>query len=80
MKIDNELSLNQSVYYKQVMYMYYLLGFRIVRMCQETVSAALNEGRINELIQWETGSGPSANIGRSHIFQAFDDQVLKKVF
>ncbi|XP_053409096.1 uncharacterized protein LOC123560719 isoform X2 [Mercenaria mercenaria] len=64
--------------WSQVMYMYYLLGFRIVRMCQETVSAALNEGKINELIQWEPGTAPGAGIGRSHIFQAFDDQVLKK--
>ncbi|XP_060583228.1 chitin synthase chs-1-like [Ruditapes philippinarum] len=64
--------------WSQVMYMYYLLGFRIVRMCQETVSAALNEGKINDLIQWEPGSAPGGAIGRSHIFQAFDDQVLKK--
>jgi hypothetical protein len=48
-------------------------------MCQETVSAALNEGKINDLIQWEPGSAPGGQIGRSHIFQAFDDQVLKKV-
>jgi hypothetical protein len=48
-------------------------------MCQETVSAALNVGKINDLIQWEPGSAPGGSIGRSHIFQAFDDQVLKKV-
>lgn len=60
--------------------MYYLLGFRIVRMCQETVLAAMNTGKINELIQWEPGSGNTGGrIGKSHIFQAFDDQVLKKV-
>jgi hypothetical protein len=48
-------------------------------MCQETVSAALNEEKINDLIQWDSDSKPSGPIGRSHIFQAFDDQVLKKV-
>ncbi|XP_060583230.1 LOW QUALITY PROTEIN: chitin synthase chs-2-like [Ruditapes philippinarum] len=64
--------------WSQVMYMYYLLGFRIVRMCDETVTAALNAGKISDLIQWEPGSAPGPSIGRSHIFQAFDDQVLKK--
>lgn len=63
--------------WSQVMYMYYLLGFRIVRMCQETVSAALNEGRINELLGWDE-SEATGGIGRSHIFQAFDDRVIKK--
>ena len=62
------------------MYMYYLLGFRIVRMCQEAVTSALNEGRLNELLSWGdrvvSGTG---NIGKSHIFQAFDEQIIRKV-
>ncbi|XP_053372898.1 uncharacterized protein LOC123560715 [Mercenaria mercenaria] len=64
--------------WSQVMYMYYLLGFRIVRLCEETVTAALKGGNINELIQWEQGTSSGGRIGRSHIFHVFDDQVLKK--
>ena len=57
------------------MYMYYLLGFRIVRMCEETVTAALNQNKIHELMNWEE----TREVGRSHVFQAFDEQVLRKV-
>lgn len=60
--------------------MYYLLGFRIVRMCQATVDAALEQGKINELLGWEDGAKVAVGtVGRSHIFQAFDEQVLRKV-
>jgi len=60
--------------------MYYLLGFRIVRYCQETVTAALNNGKINELIGWEDGNKVNiGKVGKSHIFQAFDEQTIRKV-
>ncbi|WAR05203.1 MYO3B-like protein [Mya arenaria] len=54
--------------WSQVMYMYYLLGFRIVRHCQEYVTSALESGKINELISWEDGANAAGNIGKSHIF------------
>ena len=62
------------------MYMYYLLGYRIVRMCQETVTAALNEDKLNELVNWdERQQLARGQIGKSHIFRVFDEQVLRKV-
>lgn len=61
----------------QVMYMYYLLGFRIVRMCQETVTTALNEGKINALSNWD--GDDSGRVFKSHIFRAFDDTMIQKV-
>ena len=58
--------------------MYYLLGFRIVRICQETVTAALSENKLSELVNW--GKDESwGQVGRSHIFRVFDEQVLRKV-
>ncbi|XP_045209891.2 chitin synthase chs-2-like [Mercenaria mercenaria] len=64
--------------WSQVMYMYYLLGFRIIRMCEEIVTEAVKEGKINELIYGKQEAPPRGRIGKSHIFHAFDDQVLKK--
>ncbi|KAH3703118.1 hypothetical protein DPMN_078147 [Dreissena polymorpha] len=65
--------------WSQVMYMYYLLGYRIVRYCQETVTEALKHGRINELLGWEDGETVhGGQYGRSHIFHAFDEQTLRK--
>ncbi|XP_052804939.1 uncharacterized protein LOC128234627 isoform X2 [Mya arenaria] len=67
--------------WSQVMYMYYLLGFRIVRLSAETIKKALNdEDKINNLISWGEGVEASAgNIGYSHVFRAFDDQTLRKL-
>ena len=60
--------------------MYYLLGYRIVRNCQETVTAALNEDKLNELVNWDERQQLAVGqIGRSHIFRIFDEQVLRKV-
>ncbi|XP_052803668.1 uncharacterized protein LOC128233850 isoform X2 [Mya arenaria] len=64
--------------WSQVMYMYYLLGFRIVRHCQEYVTSALESGKINELISWEDGANAAGNIGKSHIFHVFDEQTNKR--
>ncbi|XP_052242460.1 chitin synthase chs-1-like [Dreissena polymorpha] len=65
--------------WSQVMYMYYLLGYRIVRYCQETVTEALKHDRINELLGWEDGETVhGGQYGRSHIFHAFDEQTLRK--
>jgi hypothetical protein len=47
-------------------------------MCEETVAAALKENKINDLLQLE--SEPSGRkISRRHIFQAFEEQVFKRV-
>ncbi|KAL4229437.1 chitin synthase I [Mactra antiquata] len=64
--------------WSQVMYMYYLLGFRIVRMSQEVVKKALNEGKINALCTNWGGEDDGGRVFKSHIFRAFDDQMIQK--
>lgn len=60
--------------------MYYLLGYRIVRHCQETVTAALSDNRLNELVNWDERQQLSwGQVGKSHIFRVFDEQVVRKV-
>ena len=60
------------------MYMFYLLRFRIVRLCQETVRVANEQNRLSELANCGKGDA-CRQAGRSHLHRAFDEQVLKKV-
>ncbi|KAL3836166.1 hypothetical protein ACJMK2_021608 [Sinanodonta woodiana] len=65
--------------WSQVMYMYYLLGFRIVRQCEELVVDAIENGKLNELLSWRaTPNDTSANFGKSHVFQALDSEVVRR--
>ena len=60
--------------WSQVMYMYYLLGYRIVKECQERVLTALEEDKISELATWNYDLG--GRVGKSQIFNILDDEVL----
>ncbi|KAK3584473.1 hypothetical protein CHS0354_005276 [Potamilus streckersoni] len=66
--------------WSQVMYMYYLLGFRIVRQCQELVVDAIENGRLDELLSWKAKAEDvtAASYGKSHVFQALDAEVVRK--
>ncbi|KAL3836174.1 hypothetical protein ACJMK2_021616 [Sinanodonta woodiana] len=65
--------------WSQVMYMYYLLGYRIVRQCEEIVVAAIDEGNLNELLSWKAKpEGAAANFGKSHVFQALTEEVVRR--
>ncbi|KAL3836165.1 hypothetical protein ACJMK2_021607 [Sinanodonta woodiana] len=59
--------------WSQVMYMYYLLGFRLVRQCEEVVVDAIESGNINHLLSWKT---ELENCGKSQVFQALSEEVV----
>ncbi|XP_071156753.1 chitin synthase chs-2-like [Mytilus edulis] len=61
--------------WSQVMYMYYLLGYRIIKECQERVLGALADDRISELATWDYNNAPG-RVGKSQIFNILDDEVL----
>lgn len=55
------------------MYMYYLLGYRIIRMSETTVLQALDSDRF-EQVGWDQNKS-----GRSEVFKVMDKQVKRKV-
>jgi len=57
--------------------MYYLLGYRIIKECQERVLTALEENRISDLATWNSALG--GGVGKSQIFDILDDEVLYRV-
>ncbi|CAC5419944.1 CHS1 [Mytilus coruscus] len=61
--------------WSQVMYMYYLLGYRIIKECQERVLGALADNKISELATWDYDNAPG-RVGKSQIFNILDDEVL----
>ena len=62
------------------MYMYYLLGYRIVKECQERVLTALADNKISELATWgDQLTNFSGRVGKSQIFNILDDEVLYRV-
>lgn len=80
---ENLSKIDSAVYQKficfQVMYMYYLLGYRIVRECQERVLQALEQDKISDLATWADYQQQSGRVGKSQIFNILDDEVLYKV-
>ncbi|KAJ8311084.1 hypothetical protein KUTeg_011364, partial [Tegillarca granosa] len=77
--LKNKSKIRHRKRWSQVMYMYYLLGYRIINSCQEKVMAALESNAFSELISWQERVDQSAgNIGKSQIFQFLDDEVLHK--
>jgi hypothetical protein len=64
----------------QIMYMYYLLGYRIVRMCQKTIMEAMDADNLNALRGWRAAQSQNTGIAaKSQIFQLFDEEVIAKV-
>ncbi|KAL5010121.1 hypothetical protein ScPMuIL_012426 [Solemya velum] len=62
--------------WSQVMYMYYLLGYRIVRQCQEKVMQAIESDDFNTLISWDNvQKNATGNVGKSQIFEILDEEV-----
>ena len=60
--------------------MYYLLGFRMIRHCDETVQEAVRQNKLNELVNWGDSKQLSMDkVGLSHIFSIMDYHVAKKV-
>ncbi|XP_060077330.1 uncharacterized protein LOC132556893 [Ylistrum balloti] len=63
--------------WSQVMYMYYLLGYRILKECQEIVMAAIEGNQFNDLASWRDFERQNTGrVERSQIFQFLDDEVI----
>ncbi|XP_060081250.1 uncharacterized protein LOC132560604 [Ylistrum balloti] len=63
--------------WSQVMYMYYLLGYRILKECQEVVLSAINRDDFNQLISWRKFQKENTGkVEKSQIFSFLDDEVL----
>ncbi|XP_033733062.1 uncharacterized protein LOC117322317 [Pecten maximus] len=63
--------------WSQVMYMYYLLGYRILKECQELVLTAMRENRFNDLASWRDFEGQNTGkVEKSQIFQYLDEEVV----
>lgn len=62
------------------MYMYYLLGYRIVKECQTVVLNALETQDPTKLAVWGDRLNKATGItGKSEIFQMLDEEVLFRV-
>ncbi|XP_076437341.1 uncharacterized protein LOC143276616 isoform X2 [Babylonia areolata] len=61
--------------WSQVMYMYYLLGFRLTRQCQQQIVEALQTGRVDSNNSWAIYR---EDVVGSEIFEMMDDRVAKK--
>ncbi|XP_033731954.1 uncharacterized protein LOC117321593 [Pecten maximus] len=63
--------------WSQVMYMYYLLGYRILKECQEVVLAAIRDDTFNDLVSWRQFERQrTGKVEKSQIFNFLDDEVL----
>ncbi|KAK3106192.1 hypothetical protein FSP39_014652 [Pinctada imbricata] len=73
--LKDKVKIRHRKRWSQVMYMYYLLGYRIVKECQERVMFAMENNKLNELASW--GNMESTGLaGRSQIFKLLDDEVI----
>ncbi|XP_021367706.1 uncharacterized protein LOC110459670 isoform X2 [Mizuhopecten yessoensis] len=63
--------------WSQVMYMYYLLGYRILKECQEVVMTAMKDNAYNDLVSWRHFQRQrTGKVEKSQIFNFLDDEVL----
>lgn len=60
----------------QVMYMYYLLGYRLTRQCEEMIVAALRDGQVDDRNGWRLDRD---EIVGSQIFEILDESVTRMV-
>nr|KAG5692246.1 hypothetical protein BaRGS_011746 [Batillaria attramentaria] len=56
--------------WSQVMYMYYLLGFRLTRLCEEQIMEALRSGGVDHHKGWKLNE-------ESEIFELLDENVAR---
>ncbi|XP_070174081.1 uncharacterized protein [Littorina saxatilis] len=63
--------------WSQVMYMYYLLGFRLTRQCEEQIIQAIKSGKTAQFASWGGGGG-GADVFGSDVFEMLSDSVAKK--
>ncbi|CAC5369431.1 CHS1 [Mytilus coruscus] len=61
--------------WSQVMYMYYLLGYRLGNECKERIKLYLKEDKFDDHITWDTEK-KGGKFGKSQIFNFLDDEVL----
>ncbi|CAG2205553.1 CHS1 [Mytilus edulis] len=61
--------------WSQVMYMYYLLGYRLGNECKERIKLYLKEDKFDDHITWDTEK-KDGKFGKSQIFNFLDDEVL----
>nr|KAG5696125.1 hypothetical protein BaRGS_026484 [Batillaria attramentaria] len=59
--------------WSQVMYMYYLLGFRLTRQCEEQIVEALKSGGVDHHKGWKLNE-------ESEIFELLDENVARMMF
>jgi hypothetical protein len=59
------------------MYMYYLLGYRLTKMCEEQIIEALKSGNFDARAAWNATSRD--DIYGSDIFKMLNESVYKKV-
>ncbi|XP_069120486.1 chitin synthase chs-2-like isoform X2 [Argopecten irradians] len=63
--------------WSQVMYMYYLLGYRILKECQEVVMTAIRDNAFNDLVSWRQFERQrTGQVEKSQIFNFLDDEIL----
>ena len=66
----------RGVFLWQVMYMYYLLGFRLTRQCQQQILEALQSGKASNKFAWAVNRDEAMG---SVIFEMLDDSISEKV-
>ncbi|KAL8563825.1 hypothetical protein ACOMHN_061949 [Nucella lapillus] len=73
--LKDKIKIRHRKRWSQVMYMYYLLGFRLARQCQQQIIEALKTGQVDEHTGW---SLDRTNVVGSEIFEMLDEKVAKK--
>ncbi|CAC5381736.1 CHS1 [Mytilus coruscus] len=61
--------------WSQVMYMYYLLGYRLINASKEKTKIFLKEDKFDDHITWNTEK-KDGKFGKSQIFNILDDEIL----
>ncbi|XP_065940998.1 chitin synthase chs-2 isoform X2 [Magallana gigas] len=75
--LKDKVKIRHRKRWSQVMYMYYLLGYRIVKECQTVVLNALETQDPTKLAVWGDRLNKATGItGKSEIFQMLDEEVL----
>ncbi|XP_048727151.2 uncharacterized protein LOC125645600 isoform X7 [Ostrea edulis] len=75
--LKDKLKIRHRKRWSQVMYMYYLLGYRIVKECQTLVLDALENADFSKIASWDEKIKTVTGIaGKSEIFQILDEEVL----
>ncbi|XP_052090867.1 uncharacterized protein LOC127727790 [Mytilus californianus] len=63
--------------WSQVMYMYYLLGYRLINASKEKTKIFLKEDKFDDHITWNTEK-KDGKFGKSQIFNILDDEILNR--